>query len=662
MKTIFVRSGADYNILIPSVASDIRKGEIVPFLGAGISHEQPSCLPLAAGERGLIKPLRDIFLTAIELSFDHIDSDLFSVGRAWDVVQNAPLERLLEALFQTYGMQVYEYLSVLNSSLWNLNHSAIASFSKAGCMPKCITLNFDLLIEQAIKDNEGCCQTVCPLTNDKFTSGQGNPDTVIIKPHGSFAPKEAAENPFQFLLATLSSIGARPAIPNEDAIKSVFGNCSKLLVAGYRNDDWDIFPILLQNEKLLDKIIWVEYITDRDLEKRVEPIRNLKQRNPLHDRIIPWLRNQDMESVLLLGNVKYFLLDILNYLNLQVMKPKRGEPPGDPDSSRFAVYQGKMHSNSIRTYISLAMLCGNCGSFCWSLMDWLSTHPILTRHPNLLWEVEMLRSNAEHTRGRMKSSIRLMKKALHLKMSLGHGKTRTADDLVWIGYKYLSLAKRPNPLKPASILGIPYFIWRGHRYMQAGAREGEIRKIKESPVKSTPRTMTIYYWADLIHSWGNLFMLLGRKWLPLYRAFFSLATKRYDEVARKSTLMEGSYYFLRRLEARLLSGKKIDTVEILESKIREIAEAHLLTQNLVQIGNAHAYLALIHAILNNDRDRAEKELDTAERLWADASEEMVSGQRRVLLFRRFLGIGGVSISKAVRTFARESEFHGRNAI
>jgi hypothetical protein len=117
--------------------------------------------------------------------------------------------------------------------------------------------------------------------------------------------------------------------------------------------------------------------------------------------------------------------------------------------------------------------------------------------------------------------------------------------------------------------------------------------------------------------------------------------------------MEGSYYFLRRLEAKLLSGKETETVETLDMKIREIGKAHQLTQNLVQIGNAYAYRALVHGFLNNDRDTAEKELDAAERVWKEASEEMASGQRRVLLFRRFLGIGGVSFWEALMEFVNE---------
>jgi hypothetical protein len=654
MKTIFIRSGVEYDSLISSVASDIRKKDFVPFFGAGISHEQPSYLPLAAGDKGLIKPLQNVFLSAIELAINQFESDQLSIKRALGIIQKAPLERLLEALFQTHGMKIYEYISVLNGNVWNLNHAVIASFSKAGYLPWCITLNFDLLIEQAIKDNEGCCQTVCPLTNDKFISGHDNPDTTIIKPHGSFAPKEVAESPFQLLTATLSSIGASPAIPNEEAVKLVFNNCSTLLVAGYRDDDWDIFPILVHTGNLLRKVIWVEYISDEDLAKRLKPIPYPSQRDPLHDRITPWLQSENMESVLLLGNVRYFLLDILTYLNLQVKNPNSGPPPGDPDASAFVIERKNINLDSIRTYVSLAMLCGNCGSFCWSLMDWLSNHPILIQYPKVRWKVETLLSNAEHTRGRMRKSIYHMKRVLYLKENFGDDTTSVADDLVWLGYKYLSLVKRPNLLRPANILRIPYFIWRGRRFMLAGAREGEKLKIKESPVKSTPRTMALYEWADLILCLGNLFMLLGRKWLPLYRPLFALATKYHDEISRKSTLMEGSYYFLRRLEGRLLSGIESETIENLDRKIREIGDAHLLTQNLVQIGNAHAYLALVHAMLNKDTDTAERELDTVARVWAEASEEMASGQRRVLLFRRFLGIGDISFWTALVRFMREA--------
>jgi hypothetical protein len=528
LTTIFIRSGTEYDSLVHTVASDLFKRKLVPFLGAGISNEWPSCLPLATGNQGLIKPLRDTFHTAIELSLNHFDADFLSIERAWAVVRAAPLERLLDSLFRTHGKLALEYLSVLNNDVWNWNHFAMAAFSNSGYLPWCITLNFDLLIERAIRDNGGCCQTVCPLTGDKFISGNGKPVTTIIKPHGSFAPKETSETPFDFLSATLSSTGARPAMPNEEAITSVFSQCPNLLVAGYRDDDWDIFPILLQVGKILHKVIWVEYISDEDLKKKLKPLPNLGHRNPLHDRVITWLQNQNIESVLLLGNVRYFFLDILNYMNLQLKDPKEGQLPGKPDATPFAVDLGNTNPASIRTYVSLAMLCGNCGSFCWSLMNWLSTHPILIRHPNLRWEVELLRSNAEHTLGQMGKSIRIMKKVLHLKRSFGDTITSTADDLVWLGYKYLCLTKRPILHRPTRILGIPYFLWKGLRLMNAGTHEGEMQKIKESPVKSKPGTMARYYRADLIHSWGNLFMLLGKKWL----FFIALYLPLLSEVTR----------------------------------------------------------------------------------------------------------------------------------
>jgi len=642
---IFIRSGSAYNALVTSLAKNLKERQLLPFLGAGISHDPPSCLPLATGPDGLIQPLQNLFLRVIDQSLEYLNADKQSICRARNVVQEAPLERLLDVLQETYGDKIFHYLEILNSNLVNPNHQIIAEFSRAGYLPLCITLNFDLLIEHAISSmNGGSYTTECPLSNCRFPEDENNPNTKVIKPHGSFVPKGVSENPFSLLSATLSKMGFYPTRPNREAITSAIESCPNLLVAGYGAGDWDIVPIIIGAGRLLRKVIWIQHIKDDELIMRRAPQRS--SAIPLYERIKPWLSDHQFEAILLYGNVRYLFEDIFMHLFPNKELPPSGETRNiKPDPSIFIV--DLKNPNAIKTYISLAMLPINCGFYCWSLLNWLSIHDQVMMRPWLHWKVEMLRSNAEHTRGELVESVRIMKQALKIKEEINDPDMSTAHDLVWLGYKYLCLVKSPNPLRPVLLFRTPYFLWRGYRYMKGGAIEGEKRKIEESPVLSTPQTMAHFYWADFILSLGNLFMLLGGKWRFLYRFLFIIASRCYKKISTTSNLMDDSYYFMRYLEARLLSGDKSENPDVLNSKLQEIGDTHRLTQDLVQIGNAHAYRALIFALLKGDTEAAEKELEFAEKSWSEISEEMASGRRRITLFRRFLGISGISFWDAL---------------
>jgi len=75
--------------------------------------------------------------------------DTADIERARRVLDDARLERLLDVPNETHGKPALEYLGVLNSRVWNANHAALAAFSIHGLLPHCITLNCDLLIEEA---------------------------------------------------------------------------------------------------------------------------------------------------------------------------------------------------------------------------------------------------------------------------------------------------------------------------------------------------------------------------------------------------------------------------------------------------------------------------------------------------------------------------------
>jgi hypothetical protein len=105
------------------------------------------------------------------------------------------MERILDAIHQTHGRAALEYLSVLNGNAWNRNHSALASLVKAGLLPYCVTLNFDLLIEKAVAAIQASCRTICSLVDKQFQFGDGPERIQLLKPYGSFVPEHVSPEP-----------------------------------------------------------------------------------------------------------------------------------------------------------------------------------------------------------------------------------------------------------------------------------------------------------------------------------------------------------------------------------------------------------------------------------------------------------------------------------
>jgi hypothetical protein len=101
-----------------------------------------------------------------------------------------------------------------------------------------------------------------------------------------------------------------------------------------------------------------------------------------------------------------------------------------------------------------------------------------------------------------------------------------------------------------------------------------------------------YYRADLLHCWANLLMVAGGRCSFLYARILRKVTRMYDATGRDSDLMDNGYYWMRHLEARIMSGAGVD-LDGARARLDSIGRAYVLTRNIVQIGNAHAYRALL---------------------------------------------------------------------
>jgi hypothetical protein len=128
-----------------------------------------------------------------------------------------------------------------------------------------------------------------------------------------------------------------------------------------------------------------------------------------------------------------------------------------------------------------------------------------------------------------------MRRVLRLKRH--HDCDFLADDRLWFGYEYLCLVKRPDPTRPFRLLASSFLFLLGLLHLRRAGRQAEREKqIIASGVASPPpeyavgqdvRAMARYYRADLLHCWGNVFMLFGRRMLPVLRRIFRRLAQRY---------------------------------------------------------------------------------------------------------------------------------------
>ncbi len=620
-----------YQEVISNISENFKRKKVIPFFGAGISFDSPSYLP---GGNALQSPLIEMLLKVSELSFLKKAQEKEGIKPfSQKAVHNARLEQLLDVLQKTHGKTILPYLNVLLSDRWNDNHGAIATLAINGYLPSCITLNFDLLIELAIYSHGKTSKTITPLTNGEFKIGNGEPCIDILKPHGSFVPHEIHSNPFEFLSATLSEVGHIPNKRNINAIRSLLACFPILIIGGYSDNDWDIFPILLNESDSLREILWIEYM---DINN---PTPEDKLTEAFQKRVKPWLSSFKGDSTVLYGSSTQFLCDILKKLALDLPeKPKYDGKERTPDPSFLSIKFTEHDLPTIRTLVSFSMLQPTSASKLF-LLQWLKKHPLIKSDYYLLSLLEDQIGHEFHTIGKMRQAIRCTKKVLAYQMSTeGISKKEIIDVYIWLGYEYLCLAKRPLiPFIHWPIL-IPYYRYKAEYFFNKGLSLTE--EIGEPSIdKQYFKGLVEYYKIDLLHGLGNVMtFLLGQRFTNIQRWYFTYVYNKYKVLSEEYDILSDRYHWLRKLEAFLFSGGIIDNYKDIEKRIGEIHQNYVILQNFVQLGNTYAYLALLKYHQSNFKKNDSVELlKKAANVWSKSGERMVSAQRRLIVFRRYFG-------------------------
>lgn len=638
--TVFITPDEpNYSAAIGRLAGAFRQKRVVPFLGAGISKAPDSWLPLAFD---LIRPLRVALWDSVRRLLRNSPLEAEDIKAARNVLKAAPLERLLAVLHETHGRNrtINEYLAALKTNVWNCNHGALGALAARGYISKCVTLNFDLLIEEAVHAHGGASVTECPLSpaprqpgrdnrpnreSASFPYGKGTDPIKIIKPHGSLAPDASGFEAFQLVSTTLPEIGDKPDPRNRRSLLAVLTADSELLVAGYSDDDWDVFPILEELVPKLAHVHWIHYGSPPAVSGRRCPWES----NPREKRIRDWLARSRIAFTSYVGDPATLLLAVASDSGVVVKTPpKRDKPITKPDRRLF-MDAVPADGTGLRTAISMAILLQDRGRFNDVLLEKLLRHPFVLSDPVLEARLRRVQAHTHHTRRELRPAMRQMKALIDLKRRhYGGVDGHAADDLVWLGYEHLCLIKRPGF---AWLTGVCHYR-KGLRLMLQGAR---LARRHDRAQCRYLCSMARYYRIDLFHTWAGHTLFLGRAFDPIIRAAFRPVTKLYAGLRRRHPdLMEWDYYWLRGKEVELLAGKvpRSDAEWCrIRAKLDLIQHRYDILQNHVQAGNERVYRALVEFL------RTEVMLTEAETMWSGADGTARSGLYRVMQFRRYLG-------------------------
>lgn len=643
LRIAYIADGdAGFSEITDEIVGRFRERRIVPLLGAGISDVPPSCMPLG---RALENRLRRALWSSFVPFLRRRTLSMTDRTSAKRILKEARLERMLDVLQQTHGpAPVHEFLSVLRGDDWNCNHAALGALSRAGNLPLCITLNFDLLIEHAVAAGGGVAETVCPLRDSARFTFPSSPNAAcirIIKPHGSLAPKGRATGEFDLLSPTLADVGNQPDPRNEAAITRALSKGSCVLVAGYSDHDWDIFPVVQAAATRTSHVYWVEYLAPEAVARKETPS------GVAFDRVHRWLQELGSKGTLLFGDPSLLLKRVCDKLHVP-FDPRDGRPWVRKEAPTNQFLSGPFEV--LATSSALALLLQDRGRVHHELVHWLLSHDLTGRYPSLGARLHRSAAHSCHTRRDLRQALRHMRACTALRRQQPKDATyagSVADDLVWMGYEHLCLIKRPS-VRWVALIPALWHWRRGVRLLRAGVRNA-LRLPRRQRRKL--RAMIRFYRGDLLHSWAALAFLVGGPGRGLGRALCRRASRWYSKARRIDSIsMDWEYYWMRRLEAQLLGGDKCDEKDEIVRKLKHIEWSYGILQNHVQRGNTLAYRALVTRGADT-----ETLLSEAEAMWSAEDGFVPSGLMRVILFRRVLGVRGfVETMRDLRKLRRKT--------
>jgi hypothetical protein len=222
---------------LQEISNSASSRQLSLWVGAGISRDPPSALPLA-------NELKSFLLSEIcqdGTLGDFHQQRLLNGKDIGETLGKYPLEAFIESLSTSHDV-LSMMSAVFSSGSPNKNHFLLARLAKGGLVSEILTTNFDLLIERAL-EQLGCAKGKdfeVHITEADFLQRSFHCRIALSKIHGSAHDKES-------MRITLSQVSSqRLATGRIEALKRFLCQGEgDVLVMGYSaSDDFDINPAL----------------------------------------------------------------------------------------------------------------------------------------------------------------------------------------------------------------------------------------------------------------------------------------------------------------------------------------------------------------------------------------------------------------------------------
>lgn len=612
---------------IETIAQFLYNKKVTLFTGAGISR--PSGLPLSGT---FIKNISETMCEAIRTVNLGTNKEQHELER---VLPLYPLEKLLDSLVNKYGEDALKILTILESGFPNYNHSAIAQLAKNDYLDTIITLNFDVLFENALLASDISFTWNLPLSSVKQEFLGSDKNVTLIKPHGTL-PVSGYPYKSYYLAATLSQCGDRPRPENAKSFKSTARIRPVLIVAGYSNNDWDISPLLRTTD--WSHIIWIEHFKPKknsDVPSPEKPCQYIQS----------WLENHPA-SWLIYGDVKDILRQLLKIIginsdysqNTTHQLNSRDAPELKPEVKFL------LDKPEAVAFSAISLLDGKFNDLYESLLFQLGELSGIHNDNRLSGQWDMAMAwyyHAQHSDIRKSSNIRRKL----LPALLNQDRNNEIDLLgnyLSIHYDHLATFRRPYLN--------PFFIYDLFMIFKYKRKLFELIKKIKSTKPDNPwiiaqankhEALAKYHIVDLIHKWGYHFLPFeNRRFRIFTKWLFRRISLAYGKLFESYPMLNWEYPYVRYIESMMIA----DCIEDRE-EIMSMLQKNLNMFERTGLAGHHAYAMAVHAIINNDR----KTFNKSFKLMVDENNITTPGGKlRMILFKRYFWPDSISLVSVIK--------------
>ncbi len=564
----------DYEIAKRDIINEVKCQNVTFFCGAGFSKK--SGLPLSYD---IIKILAKYLILALDKINIASENEKDEIRK---IVLSTRLEKILDAIVRFFGNSGLQFIFKFDSAIPNENHIFLANLVNKALIKNIITLNFDVLIENSILERNKGFKWCLPLANYAENIGNNEDTILIIKPHGTI-PIKSQKYSNNFLAANLQYSGDRPQNETIVAIEQAYSNSKCILISGYSDDDWDIYPILISQK--WEKIYWIEY---NEITKAQVQLPN--------EKVINWLKNNN--SWIISGDITYLLKDINQDLNLidenTYKKYYNNKVLELIEKDISSIINNNIYS-SVLAIISLAD--GRNSALYGKLIKRFENIDRNEYDIKLYEKWKKMEAWYYHAHmHRPQEAIKLYKEVISLNRI--EAKDNLLDilyDCKTMFYEYISTLKRPY--KNSNIIKnlIMVKLWKSkfEKYYKIALQQKSDNWERKEAIKQ--KALVSIYIGDLYHNWGYHLLIFGNRVVKLVtRSIFRKIAGYYEKTLKRYVIIDWEYHFARKIEAKLIAGIKINNNEI--EKIEQILE---MLEDTSQDG-CQVYTRMIKSIINND--------------------------------------------------------------